>query len=695
MKIRLSEFKISNFRCIDDSSWISLDDITALVGVNEAGKTAILNGLHTLNPGSGNLELDPINDFPRDRYTKDFDENCTLAEGRFIIPKDYLKKNNLIEKFNLSSNKDLTLKLERRYNKRLYYRFDPPLITKKYIPTVLESLSEARRLINRKIADENTAFTEDIRKSVLTIIDAFRKEIEDTYGRDKIFTITQDREEFGDYLDSKIRDLARYIKQCEEELNPLLDDLEEISREMRKKSLSHQLYDEIKDDIPVFIYFEDYYILNGTVVIPHLIKALEGDIRYREFRIQNTLFKHVGLNPKEIYNLGAQGDSEQLSKEKQADLKKRKILLDSASKKITETLNKYFQERDYEVEYNVDGQFLEILISDNERPSKINLEERSKGFRWYFSFFLTFLVESEGAHKNAVLLLDEPGIHLHLQAQYNLIEFFEKLKETNQIVYTTHSPFLIDEEHLEQVRSVYETEEGKTKVTDDNVVPDQKSVFPIQASLSYKASQLVYKELIQVLVENKSDYNYLKMINLILKKLGRETLNEEVIIIPCNGVKSMEYYSRMFIDLGRFPVVLLHSDQKGQKVYDKLVRTLFSEKRNKVIMIGDLFNHKQNYELEDLIEKETLINFMNQMELTSPLIPVSKIDSNEKRVVSSLREYCRENRIELPNNWRESLSKNLMNHIIENGEEYVKDQFNPQIIEKFNKLIEEINKRTN
>ena len=103
------------------------------------------------------------------------------------------------------------------------------------------------------------------------------------------------------------------------------------------------------------------------------------------------------------------------------------------------------------------------LISDNIKPSKINLEDRSKGFRWYFSFFLVFLVESEGMHKNAILLLDEPGIHLHLQAQFNLINFFKNLKDKNQIIYTTHSPFLIDENHLEQVRSVFEDKKGFTR----------------------------------------------------------------------------------------------------------------------------------------------------------------------------------------------------------------------------------------
>ena len=116
MRIRLTDFRIRNFRCIDDSGWIRVGDITALVGVNEAGKTALLNGLHTLNPGSGEIEFEKMKDFPRDRVTEEYNENCTIAEGHFIVPPDYLKEKKLIEKFNLNPDTDLILLLERRYN---------------------------------------------------------------------------------------------------------------------------------------------------------------------------------------------------------------------------------------------------------------------------------------------------------------------------------------------------------------------------------------------------------------------------------------------------------------------------------------------------------------------------------------------------------------------------------------------------
>ena len=63
-------------------------------------------------------------------------------------------------------------------------------------------------------------------------------------------------------------------------------------------------------------------------------------------------------------------------------------------------------------------------------------------------------------HKDAILLLDEPGLHLHPTAQQELMAFFETLSEDNPLVYTTHSPFLIDGERIHRIRPVTEDETG-------------------------------------------------------------------------------------------------------------------------------------------------------------------------------------------------------------------------------------------
>ena len=117
-----------------------------------------------------------------------------------------------------------------------------------------------------------------------------------------------------------------------------------------------------------------------------------------------------------------------------------------------------------------------LMIGD--RILILNSKSRSKGFQWYFSFYLIFLAESEESHKDAILLLDEPGLHLHPTAQQELISFFDELAERNMLIYTTHSPFLLDGDHIERIRPVTEEESGHSRIAIDKWPSDSEDHFP-------------------------------------------------------------------------------------------------------------------------------------------------------------------------------------------------------------------------
>ena len=741
MTIKLSEFRIRNFRCIDDSDWIKVEDITAMVGVNEAGKTALLQALLTLNPGSGELDIDYIRDFPRERLTEDYSEDCILAEGHYYIPKGYLNTKLNINELNLNPDNEIILTLTRKYDKKLYYNFNIEL-GEKFIPQLKKALQEARKKLSRKkvnqippiseipqeeqnkdVQTEETkedqigTFTEEIKSNLVEFINLYLKEIEISYNENYIFNTPEKREEITQKINQYNQVLGEHFQTAEDELRDLLDYFEEFLNNLQGKSLSEKLYDLVKMDLPVYIYFEDYNILDGSIIISDLVMAIQGDLKFKGFKIQETLFKHVNLDPIEIYNLGStkltdtqKGELnsriqqkninadqitkdfyEKVSKEKQQELKKRKILLDSASQLMTKTLNKYFQERNYKVEYDTDGQFFQILIWDEKRPSKINLEERSKGFRWYFSFFLVFLVESEGMHKNAILLLDEPGIHLHLQAQFNLINFFQKLEESNQIIYTTHSPFLIDENHLEQVRSVYEDKDGITHITDNNLIPDKKSIFPLQAALSYKTSQVIYQGLKQLLVEGDGDYNYIKSINYILDKAEKESLDKDIVIIPCKSASKVDMYARLFIDLENVPVVLLDSDAEGRRVFDTLTEKLFSKNKKNVLKIGDFLKKGYDTEIEDFIGRELIVDCINKNNITKA--PVSLDEIEDGTFIDKLVDYCQKNKISFNDklNWKYEISLKFKNSILSEESQDIINKIKPEKLSDFENLINKIN----
>jgi predicted ATP-dependent endonuclease of OLD family len=226
-----------------------------------------------------------------------------------------------------------------------------------------------------------------------------------------------------------------------------------------------------KTAVPVFIYFENYGILNSAIYFPRLLEDLSNAPDDPRVRTINAMFKHVGLSAQEIAELGSEQAQEARSRNQkpsvdtiakdQQSKEARAIKLNSASLDITERFNEWYGQRRHTIDYQADGNYFRIWIADDRRPGvRIELESRSKGFQWFFSFYLVFLVESDEGHKEAILLLDEPGLHLHPTAQQELIAFFERLSEvtSSSTLHTRHfssmaSIFIVSDRSLRTPRA--------------------------------------------------------------------------------------------------------------------------------------------------------------------------------------------------------------------------------------------------
>ena len=117
---------------------------------------------------------------------------------------------------------------------------------------------------------------------------------------------------------------------------------------------------------------------------------------------------------------------EELQRASTSDKEQRMLDMNDASLTLTSLLADHWSQRKYQVRLEADGQHIIAFVSDEIQPALVPLHERSKGFQWFFSFDTTFLYETEGTFKNSVILLDEPGLHLHATAQR---DFLVRLKE--------------------------------------------------------------------------------------------------------------------------------------------------------------------------------------------------------------------------------------------------------------------------
>ena len=463
---------------------------------------------------------------------------------------------------------------------------------------------------------------------------------------------------------------ASMVETLQKVIEPILD-------ATRKPSVIHQINEKIKRNLPVLIYFENYGILDSAIWLPRFLEDLGNAPNDSRVRTINSMFKHVGLDANDITGLGKSKsrrsleDGNEPTPEDIADdqkrVEERAIKLNSASIDISKRFSDWWSQRRHKIRYHADGDYFRIWIADDRREDvEIELEARSKGFQWFFSFYLVFLVESEGGYKNAILLLDEPGLHLHPTAQQELIAFFEKLSETNQLAYTTHSPFLIDGEHLHRVRPVTEDDTGHSRITAETWPEDRETIFPLQAGAGYAMIRGLFQHQKNVLVEGMTDFYYLQALSQQCARSGRTALSDDIYITPCGGTKNVGYLASLFLGHKARPLVLLDGDDAGRVRRNALMKELYAGQNSGVIMLDDVLNRSgQEVEIEDIIGEALIIPGLEAV-----LGRTFQLDQGDRLVgslPSQIKAAAKRQKIDLPEGWKASIALHLVSSWAEKG----------------------------
>jgi hypothetical protein len=161
---------------------------------------------------------------------------------------------------------------------------------------------------------------------------------------------------------------------------------------------------------------------------------------------------------------------------------------------------------------------------------------RSKGFIWFFSFLAAFS-EFAGDSTRRIILLDEPGINLHAKAQNDLLRYIEeRLVPHHQVIYSTHSLFMIQPTKLERCRTVEDVDNDGTKVSENiwNARPD--TVFPLLGALGVDMTQTLVIGPDQLLVEGPSDVVYLTVMSDVIRRAGGTPLDPRWTVTPVGGL---------------------------------------------------------------------------------------------------------------------------------------------------------------
>ena len=209
-----------------------------------------------------------------------------------------------------------------------------------------------------------------------------------------------------------------------------------------------------------------------------------------------------------------------MKKAEQGDREERQYDLSDAAATLNRKIENHWKQLRYEVDFRADGhQFMTFVRGLNDK-ALIRLEERSRGFQWFFSFDLMLMHETKGSLKGCVVLLDEPGLHLHPDAQVDLLDRLASYAEGNTLIYSTHLPFMIDLNAPERIRIIGETDAGSV-VTESLIETDPSAKLVLQAALGIqgRASFIVADQ--NLVVEGVDDYWILTALSNLFRKSRR------------------------------------------------------------------------------------------------------------------------------------------------------------------------------
>lgn len=662
-------FRIQNFRNIDDSGWIPLERVTNFVGRNESGKTTLLKAFHKFNPASPE-PYDPQREFPRDRYTREFVAGGSKGNEWPVCSVDFEIDDDLKEKISqiLGTEEELPQSaiLTRYYDNSITFEYNPPLkekpLSPKEISEGLDSFSGSARRLAAPTPDQEESISRK-RSDLISWVTEWQdrlKNISDLRNEEGIKILNQLRTEANSKSDPQAADMVEALLKV---LSPIIDFA-------KASPILPRINKLIEQQIPVLIYFENYGILDSAIWLPRFLEDQIHNPSDARIRTINAMFKHVGLIPNEIAELGneeaqnsyrnKQQPTPEIIARDQRRKEERAIRLNSASLDISKRFSEWWSQRRHKIRYHADGDYFRIWIADDRRPDvEIELEARSKGFQWFFSFYLVFLVESAEGHKDAILLLDEPGMHLHPTAQQELIAFFEVLSEKNQLLYSTHSPFLIDGDHLHRVRPVTEDETGHSHISIGTWPKDRETIFPLQAAAGYAMVRGLFQHRQNVLVEGMTDYYYLHALSHQCSATKRISLPADIYVIACGGTKLVGQFASLFLGQEVRPLILLDGDDAGRIRRDALMNELYAGHDSAILMLDDVLGCPgKEVEVEDILGEDIILPALKVV--IGKMIKLTDTDRNVGSLPNVIKASAKRQNVILPDGWKALVAINLV-----------------------------------
>ncbi len=588
--MKLKRFRVQNFRNVTDSGWVELGDILTLVGKNEAGKTSILKALWKFNP----YEEQPYSldrEWPRGRRKERSPEQL-VVETEFVFDDEEKAK---LASIHESASTITGIRIKKNYKGTFSSTFLPTDPADKHdIKWVVSVIKEKIGTVPEGASDH---FKAQYSPALETFIQQVRENDGSVYAVENAASFKAVFASLHHPNNPQNNPQFQADQQAIATLNKALD---AAVAELKTEPPLRRAIDTALEWLPTFIYMDDYRIFTGSAQLEQVQqrykdkKSTDADYTIR------LIMKQAGLDL-----------DQEVEKGKAPDREQRMLDMNDASLTLTNEIANRWSQKKYEIQFEADGQQLIMFVKDIESPALVPLEERSKGFQWFFSFDMLFMSETSGEFNNSVILLDEPGLHLHAAAQRDLLERMKAYAQNNQLIYTTHLPFMVDFSQLDTIYICEDKPKEGVKVHHDWAAAGKDARFTLQAALGLSWSQSLFVGKYNLVVEGVTDFWFPSTISELMRQAGKEGLDEELVITPAGGASKVAYIGTILRGQELRVAVLLDSDPEGQTAYEQLVRQWILDE-NHVLMLGPAIGAEKDRCLEDMFSEDYYLGFVHE-----------------------------------------------------------------------------------
>lgn len=398
-----------------------------------------------------------------------------------------------------------------------------------------------------------------------------------------------------------------------------------------------------KKHAPKFVLIQDYGLSGTQIELNQLADRLKGAQWHQLTNEEQTIKIVLDLARVNIDEFLAKGATPEGRTVRSFDKR-------AASSYLSKQFRNLWTQKEVDFDIEIDGTTLNIFAKDKAVGMPVRLNRRSSGFRWHVSFAWKFTHASRGQYKGCILLLEEPGIHLHHAGQRDLLEVFQRLSDSNTILYTTHLASMVDPAYPERVRIV-ETK-GHHATVKRGVVSSQRApmaVIELSLGLTGDMSGLLGTRQ-TLIVEGGDDALILHKLSGILRGEGKAYLSDRIYLWPARGASKTPMYAAFAVGQGWDSGVLLDTDAEGhaakEKIDDLVLKELAAEQKARfhVLMLGKAAGIKKtDAAIEDLFDDQFYVDCVNAafgIAINPEDLPVDGSDMITKRVEAILvRRY--------------------------------------------------------